>query len=146
RVDDALNAGFGWELGPFATWDAMGVEATVKQMEAAGFKPAQWIYDMLAKGNKSFYVVENGNKKFYDQQTTSYKQIPGTDAFTILENYSDKVVWKNNGCNLYDIGDGVLNLEWKTKLNTIGGEVLEGIHKSIEIAEKDFSGLVIGNL
>lgn len=145
RVDDALNAGFGWDLGPFATWDAMSVEGTVKQMEAAGFKPAQWIYDMLEKGNKSFYVVENGNKKFYDQQTASDKPIPGSDTFIILENYTDKVVWKNHGCSLYDIGDGVLNLEWKTKLNTIGGEVLEGIHKSIEIAEKNFSGLVIGN-
>src|SRR4030095_10379527 len=67
------------------------------------------------------------------------------DAFIILDNYSNNIVWKNNGCNLIDIGDGVLNLEWKTKMNTIGGEVLEGIQKSVDIAEKNFGGLVIGN-
>ena len=145
KVDDALNAGFGWELGPFATWDAMDLQETVKQMEEANFKPAQWVYDLLSKGNKSFYVVENGKKKYYDLASGTYKNIPGTDAFIILENYSNNIVWKNSGCNLIDIGDGVVNLEWKTKMNTIGGEVLEGIQKSVDIAEKNFAGLVLGN-
>ncbi|MEO6167353.1 MAG: 3-hydroxyacyl-CoA dehydrogenase/enoyl-CoA hydratase family protein [Chitinophagales bacterium] len=145
RVDDALNAGFGWELGPFATWDAMGLEATVKAMEANGNKPAAWVYEMIANGNTSFYKVENGKKKYYDLKTASYKTIPGTDAFIILENYSNNIVWKNSGTNLVDIGDGVLNLEFRTKMNTIGGEVLDAIPKSVEIAEKNFAGLVIGN-
>lgn len=145
RVDDALNAGFGWELGPFATWDAMGLAATVKAMEANGNKPAPWVYEMIANGNTSFYKAENGKKKYYDLKTASYKIIPGTDAFIILENYSNNIVWKNSGTNLVDIGDGVLNLEFRTKMNTIGGEVLDAIPKSIEIAEKNFAGLVIGN-
>lgn len=145
RVDDALNAGFGWELGPFATWDAMGVESTVKAMEANGQKPAAWIYDMIANGNSSFYKVENGSKKYYDLQTGSYKTIPGTAAFVILENYSNNIVWKNSGANLIDIGDGVLNLEFRTKMNTIGSEVLQAIPKAIEMAEHNFAGLVIGN-
>lgn len=145
RVDDALNAGFGWELGPFATWDAMGVEATVKAMEVSGNKPAAWIYNMLAQGHTAFYKTENGSKKYYDLRTGSYKTIPGTDAFVILEHYSNNIIWKNSGASLIDIGDGVLNLEFKTKMNTIGGEVLQAIPKAIEMAEQNFAGLVIGN-
>jgi 3-hydroxyacyl-CoA dehydrogenase len=151
KVDDAMNAGFGWELGPFATWDAMGLEETVKQIEAQPAvgvltnRIAPWVKEMISSGNGSFYKLENGRKLYYDLYTKSYKPIPGTDAFIILENYSSNIVWKNSGCNLIDLGDGVVNLEWRTKMNTIGGEVLEGIHKSIEIAEKDFAGLVIGN-
>lgn len=145
RMDDGLTAGFGWELGPFATWDAMGVQESVTAMEAAGKKPAQWVYDLLAAGNKSFYKTEKGKTYCYDISSKTYKPIPGTEGFIILENFSGNVVWKNSGTQLLDIGDGVLNLEFKTKMNTIGGEVLEGVNKSIEIAEKDFRGLVIGN-
>ncbi|HAP01898.1 MAG TPA: 3-hydroxyacyl-CoA dehydrogenase [Bacteroidetes bacterium] len=145
RLDDALIAGFGWELGPFATWDAVGVEQTVKAMEVAGHKPAHWIYEMISSGKRSFYITENGRKKCYNPATKNYEAIPGTDNFILLENVSDKVVWKNSGTRLLDIGDGVANLEFRTKMNSIGSEVLEGVHKSIEIAEKDFRGLVIGN-
>jgi 3-hydroxyacyl-CoA dehydrogenase len=145
KVDDALNAGFGWELGPFATWDAMGVPDTVKAMEATGQRAAPWIYEMLEKGNTSFYLVENGRKKYYDVATGSYKFIPGTDEFIILENFSNNIIWKNSGCHLVDIGDGIVNLEFRTKLNTIGGEVLEAVNKSIELAEKNHAGMVIGN-
>ena len=151
KVDDAMNAGFGWELGPFATWDAMGLEETVMQIEAQPAvgvltnRIAPWVKEMIASGNKSFYKLENGRKLYYDLKTKSYQPIPGTDAFIILENFSKNIVWKNSGCNLIDIGDGVVNLEWRTKMNTIGGEVLEGVQKSIAIAERDFAGLVIGN-
>ena len=145
RLDDALVAGFGWELGPFASWDAVGVEQSVTVMEAAGQKPAQWIYDMLASGKKSFFITENGRKKCYNPATKNYEAIPGTDNFIVLENFADKIVWKNSGTRLLDIGDGILNLEFRTKMNSIGSEVLEAVHKSIEIAEKDFHGLVIGN-
>ena len=77
--------------------------------------------------------------------TKSYKELPGGDAFIILNNHSDKLVWKNSACKLYDIGDGVAGLEWSTKMNSIGGEVLEGIQKSIAVAEDKFKGLVIAN-
>ncbi|MBA3647494.1 MAG: 3-hydroxyacyl-CoA dehydrogenase [Chitinophagales bacterium] len=145
QVDEALNAGFGWELGPFETWDAMGVEETVSAMESSGNTPAPWIQEMLSKGFKSFYKVEEGKKKYYDLSSSLYKNISGTDAFIILENHADKIVWANSGCSLIDIADGAVNLEFKTKMNVIGGEVLEGVNKSIEIAEKNFAGLVIGN-
>ena len=146
KIDDAMRGGFGWELGPFETWDALGIEKMVQLMDEANLSPAQWVKDMLAKGNKTFYLVENGKKKFYDIESSTYKEIPGKGEFIILDNYrANKPVWQNVGATLHDIGDGVVNLEFQTKMNSIGSEVLEAVNKSIEIAEKDFTGLVIGN-
>ncbi len=145
RIDDAMKGGFGWELGPFEIWDVLGVEESVKQMKANNILMPSWIDEMIASGAKSFYKPEKGKRLFYDDQDMDYKPIPGTDAFILLENYSNNIVWKNKGCTLHDIGDGVLNLSWQTKMNTIGGDVLNGVNKSIEIAEKDFAGLVIAN-
>jgi 3-hydroxyacyl-CoA dehydrogenase len=146
KIDDAMKAGFGWELGPFETWDAVGAEKGIKMMEELGKKPAQWVYDMLASGAKSFYKVEDGARKFYDIPSKSYKTIPGTGEFIILDTLrTNKIVWENSGVSLFDIGDGILNLEFHTKMNTLGGEVIEGINKAITIAEKDYRGLVIAN-
>jgi len=146
RIDDALRAGFGWELGPFETWDAIGLEKSVKTMEDENLKPAQWVYDMLEKGFTSFYNIQDGKKQFYDLTSHSFKEIPGKSSFIILDNLrANKPVWKNVGATLHDIGDGVVNLEFQTKMNSIGSEILEAINKSIEIAEKDFKGLVIAN-
>ena len=145
RVDDAMMAGFGWEIGAFETWDVLGVAKTVEAMKANGTKVASWIDDMLAKGNTSFYKIENGKKMFYDVASATYKTVPGAEAFLVLKNNADKIVWKNAVCTLYDIGDGVAGLEWNTKMNTIGGEVLEAVNKSISIAEEKFKGLVIAN-
>ncbi len=155
KIDDAMKAGFGWELGPFEYWDALGVEETVKAMEAAGTKPAKWVYDMLASGRKSFYTIEEGIKKYYHSSTLplgggagggGYLPIPGTEEYISLDVIRPtKTVWKNSGATVTDIGDGILNLEWNTKMNSIGGEVIEGINKAIELAEKDFRGLVISN-
>ena len=144
KIDDALRAGFGWELGPFETWDVLGLENTIKEMEEENLNPAKWVYDMLSKGFPSFYKIENGEKLYYDSKSGSYKKIPGRDHFIILDNQrANPPVWQNSGAVLHDIGDGVLNLEFQTKMNTIGSEILEGINKSIEICEKDFRGLVI---
>ena len=146
RIDDAMRAGFGWELGPFEVWDALTIKAGVEMMKANGNTPAAWVTEMLEAGNTSFYKVENGVKSYYDIPSKSYKQIPGQDAFIILDNIrAHKTVWKNAGTTLTDIGDGILNLEFHTKMNTIGGEVLSGINKAIDIAEKNYRGLVIGN-
>lgn len=146
KIDDAMKAGFAWELGPFEYWDALGFAETVKAMEAAGVKPAAWVNEMLAAGNTSFYKVENGSRKYYDIPSKSYKVIPGTESFILLDNIrGNKTVWKNSGATVTDIGDGIINLEWNTKMNSIGAEVIEGITKAIEIGEKDFRGLVISN-
>lgn len=148
KIDDALGAGFGWQLGPFATWDALGVAETAKAMEAAGKKPAQWIYDMLAAGCATFYSVKNGKKMYYDIPSKSYKVVPGTEDLIILDNLREtNVVWGNAGATIFDIGDGVLNLEFHTKMNTIGSEILQGINKAIDLAEGDakWKGVVIAN-
>jgi 3-hydroxyacyl-CoA dehydrogenase len=146
RIDQAVAAGFGWELGPFEVWDALGAEETLKKMTEAGLAPAKWVSEMIQSGAKTFYKFENGKKLYYDIATKTYKVIPGTEGFVLLDAYKEKnIVWKNDGTTLYDIGDGVLNLEFHTKMNSIGGEVIEGINTAITMAEKGYNGLVIGN-
>ncbi len=145
RVDDAMMAGFGWEIGAFESWDVLGVSKVVEAMRAANYSVAAWVDEMLANGNTSFYKIENGKKLFYDVTSKTYKQIPGTDAFIILNNYKEKIVWKNSNANLVDIGDDVVALQWNTKMNSIGSEVLEALNKSISIAEEKYKGLVIAN-
>jgi 3-hydroxyacyl-CoA dehydrogenase len=145
RIDDAVCAGFGWELGPFETWDAEGVEKAVQAMEAANYKPAQWVYDMIIAGNKSFYKVEDGQRKYYDIPAKAYKAIPGKEEFIILENLSNNIVWKNAESKITDIGDGIINFAWHSKSFTLGTSVIEGLNKSIELAEKNYRGLVIGH-
>ncbi|WP_316828215.1 3-hydroxyacyl-CoA dehydrogenase/enoyl-CoA hydratase family protein [Pedobacter miscanthi] len=146
RIDDAMRAGFGWELGPFELWDAVGVKEAIEGMEQYGNKAAAWVHEMLNAGNTSFYKVENGVKKYYDIPSKSYKALPGTDEFIILDNLREnKTLWKNSGVSIIDLGDGILNVEFHTKMNTIGGDVISGINKAIDMAEKDYRGLVIGN-
>jgi 3-hydroxyacyl-CoA dehydrogenase len=145
RVDDAMMAGFGWEIGAFESWDVLGVGKTVEAMKTAGYKVAPWVEEMLAAGNKNFFKVEAGKKYCYDPASKSYKVLPGGEAFIVMNNYQDKLVWKNGSCKLYDLGDDVLGLQWFTKMGSIGGDVLAGIQTSIEKAEKSYKGLVIGN-
>lgn len=146
RIDQAVAAGFGWELGPFGTWDAMGVKQCLSKMKEMDLTPATWVDEMLAAGHTSFYKYEKGKKHYYDIPSKSYKIVPGTEEFVYLDAFKeDKVVWSNDGATIYDIGDGVLNVEFHTKMNSIGAEVIEGINTAISMAENDFRGLVIGN-
>ncbi len=146
KIDDAVSAGFGWAIGPFQYWDAVGVKKTVAKMEEAGYKPNQWIYDMLDSGAESFYKVKDGQRTYYDIPTKSYKNIAGTEDMLVLDNLrKSNVVWGNSGSTIFDLGDGVLGLEFHTKMNTLGGEVVEGINKAITLAEESYTGLVIGN-
>jgi len=145
KIDDAVCAGFGWEIGPFETWDAVGVEKAVKEMEAIGYKPNQWVYEMIQAGKNSFYKVQDGQPRYYDISSKSYKQIPGKEEFVILENLSGNVVWKNAESMATDLGDGVLNFAWHSKSYTLGSAVMEGLNKAIDLAEKNYRGLVVGH-
>lgn len=145
RVDDAMMAGFGWEIGAFESWDVLGVEKTVQNMKAAGYAVAPWLNDMLEAGVKNFYKVENGKRLYYDVVSRSYKSLPGGDAFIVMKNFENQTVWKNSACRLYHLGDDVLGLEWYTKMGSIGGEVIEGIQTSIAKAEDKYKGVVIAN-
>jgi len=146
KIDDAMKAGFGWEHGPFQIWDAIGVEKGIELMKAEGFEPAVWVTEMLAAGSTSFYIVKEGASYAYKIPTKTHTKIPGQDSFIILDNIrKTNEVFKNSGVVIEDIGDGILNLEFQSKMNTIGGDVLAGLNKAIDLAEKDFSGLVVGN-
>ncbi len=146
RIDDGMRAGFGWQLGPFESWDALGLEKGIELMKANGQTPAPWVAEMLASGAKSFYKVENGAKFYYDIPSKSYKVIPGTEDLVVLDNLrAANTVWSNKGTTIVNLGDGILNLEFHTKMNTIGAEVIQGINKAIDLAEADYKGLVISN-
>lgn len=145
KVDDAMKAGFGWEIGPFETWDLIGIDAGIQAADEAGRGVAPWVRTLREKGLNSFYKIENGRKQYYDPATATYKSVPGAESFIILENRAAATVWNNSACRLYDLGDGIACIDWKTKMNSIGAEVLEGVNKAIEIAERDFRGLIIGN-
>jgi 3-hydroxyacyl-CoA dehydrogenase len=143
RIDDAMMAGFGWEIGAFESWDVLGVERSVAKMKEAGYAVAPWVEEMIAAGNKSFYKVESGQRLAYDPASKTYKPIPGGGDFIVLRH--NKEVWKNSAAQVFDLGEGVLGLQWQSKMNSIGGDVLAGINKGIELAEKDYKGLVIAN-
>lgn len=146
KIDDAMKAGFGWENGPFEIWDAIGVQKGIELMEAEGLKPAAWVGEMIASGHNSFYTVKEGATYYYHIQSKSQTKVPGQDSFIILNNIREsKKVWSNSGAVIHDLGDGILNLEFQSKMNTIGGDVLAGINKAIDLAEKQYNGLVIGN-
>ncbi len=146
KIDDALKAGFGWELGPFESWDLFGYEQGVKFIKDANKTMGPAIDKMREAGMTSFYKSENGRKMFFDMATKSYKVIPGTEDLVDLNALrEDNKVWGNSDCTLVHLGDGILNLEFHTKMNTIGGGVLQGIQKSIDFAENEYKGLVISN-
>lgn len=146
KVDDAMNAGFGWELGPFEMWDAAGLATSVQVMQKTGYSVATWITDMLAAGNTSFYKYEDGVRKYYDVTSKSYQTIPGAEKIIALTPLKGtNTVWANKGCSVIDVGDGILNVEFHTKMNSMGSEVLAGVNKAIDIAEKEYQGVVIGN-
>ncbi|SFC33148.1 3-hydroxyacyl-CoA dehydrogenase [Flagellimonas taeanensis] len=146
KIDDAMKAGFGWEHGPFQIWDAVGLDKGLELIKAEGQEAASWVTEMKASGINSFYTVKDGATYFYDISKKTMEKVPGQDAFIILDNIrKSKEVFKNSGVVIEDLGDGILNCEFQSKMNTIGGDVLAGLNKAIDLAEKDFQGLVVGN-
>ncbi len=148
KIDDALRAGFGWDMGPFETWDALDVAKGAELAAAEGKALAPWVTEMLAAGHSTFYQVSAaGVRQYYDLRTKSYQPIPGVENFIILDNLraSGKVLWKNAGASVLDLGDGILNVEFHSKMNALGQDVVEGILKGVEMAENGYRGLVIGN-
>jgi len=146
RIDEAMKAGFGWELGPFESWDAVGLTESVELFNQLGVVVSPWVKRMLDLGKMQFYIVENGKSLYYDPVSETYKAIPGGEKRVVLDYLrGSNTIWKNSGTTLLDLGDGILNLEFHTKMNSIGTEVLQGVQKAIEIAEKDYRGLVIAS-
>nr|WP_294861735.1 3-hydroxyacyl-CoA dehydrogenase/enoyl-CoA hydratase family protein [uncultured Fluviicola sp.] len=145
-IDDAIRSGYAWTYGPFENWDMIGVKKGIELAESEGYVVAEWVKELVAAGNNSFYKSEGGKKYYYDINSKTYQIIPGTEHLVMLDALREtNKVWGNSDVTLVDLGDGILNLEFHTKMNTIGGGVIEGINKSIELAEKDYKGLVISN-
>lgn len=146
KIDDGMKAGFGWEIGAFESWDAIGVEEVVKDINEAGGKLAPWVQKMLDAGHETFYRVKDGIRQYYDLESGDYKDIPGQEGLVILSNITDdKIIWKNAGVTIKDLGDKILNVEFHTKMNTIGAEVIEGLNKAIDLAEAEYDGVVVYN-
>jgi 3-hydroxyacyl-CoA dehydrogenase len=145
-IDDAMKAGFGWQLGPYESWDLIGIEQGIKDAESNGHSVAQWVKDMLSKGHSAFYKIENGRKYYYDPTSQSYVQIPAPYHMIVLSQMpASSIVWTNGACTVRDLGDGILCCSWQTKMNTIGGEVIQGLNKAIDLAETSYKGLVLYN-
>lgn len=142
KIDDAMRAGFGWENGPFEIWDAIGVQKGIELAKEAGYEVSDWV-----KNVESFYKVnDEGQSIFFDQNAGKYDNIPGQESFIILDNIrKNKTLWSNSGSSIQDLGDGIINFEIHSKMNSLGGEVLDGLNRAIDLAEKDYDGLVVGN-
>lgn len=142
KIDDAMRAGFGWENGPFEIWDAVGVQKGIELAKDAGYEVSDWV-----KSVDTFYKVnDEGQSTYFDQNSGNYLNAPGKDAFIILDNIrKNKTLWSNSGSAIQDLGDGIINFEIRSKMNSLGGEVLDGLNRAIDLAEKDYDGLVIGN-
>lgn len=145
-IDQAMKWGFGWEQGPFETWDAIGVEKAVAKMELDGQSIPQWIKEMLAKGYTSFYQNQDGKVSYY--QNGEYREIPINPKvinLKQLKKQANKVIKKNSGASLIDLGDGVALLQFHSPNNAIGPDITQMINIAIDEVEKNYKGLVIGN-
>lgn len=145
-VDAAMRAGFGWQLGPFEVWDTIGISKGADDARKLGHSVASWIDEMIAGGFTSFYRMKEGVEECYNPSTKQYEPLPGSAHINAPSKLpATSQLWTNGACSMRDLGDGILCVGWNTKMNTIGGEVLEGLNKAIDLAERDYRGLVVYN-
>ena len=147
EVDNALKWGFGWEIGVFEAWDAIGVRESVDRMKEEGKAVPASVEKMLGSGAETFYKSENGQKFYYDLVGGGYKAMPEQPGVLLLKAIKDRtgVIKSNPGASLIDLGDGVACLEFHSKMNSIGGDTVQMMNFSIDEVEKNFKGLVVGN-
>ena len=147
EIDNAIKWGFGWEIGVFETWDAIGVRESVERMRAENQAIPANVEKMLQSGAETFYKYENGQKSFFDFAANAYKPIAERQGVIFLKSVKDKngVIKKNAGASLIDIGDGVACLEFHSKMNSIGGDTVQMMNFALDEVEKNFTGLVVGN-
>ena len=152
NIDNAIKWGFGWELGPFESWDAIGVQASVDRMHSEGRKVPQWVLDMLAAGRDAFYKTENGVKTYYDVLSGAAKPVTSSkkEINLNLQKSAGNLVHRDWSASLVDLGDGVLNVEFHSvlqpTLNPIDGSLIDTINKGLDLVENgDYSGMVIGH-
>jgi len=146
-VDRAMRWGFGWELGPFETWDAIGAESMAKQLENEGKPLPPLVMELFASGKKSFYQSAQGETSYFDLASKAYKPVPQPEGIIILKSLKEraKEIEKNSGASLIDLGDGVVCCEFHAKMNAIGGDLLAMITKGLTRLRTDFDAMVIAN-
>lgn len=144
-IDNAMKWGFGWQQGPFETWDAIGVQKSVEKMKQEGHETPAFVQQLLDSGNESFYKEENGDLYFFDG--TEYKPVPVNEKVIDLKRYKKKhgVIKSNSGASLIDLGDGIALLEFHSQSNAIGLDIMQMINFAVDEVEKNYKGLVIGN-
>ncbi len=148
EIDNAIKWGFGWEIGVFEAWDAVGVKESVESMKSEGYEIPENVQKMLDSGAETFYKKEeNGDKFYYDLVNGGYKKMPDRDGVIFLDSVKEKtgVIKTNSGASLIDLGDGVACLEFHSKMNSIGGDTVAMMNFAIDEVEKNFEGLVVGN-
>jgi 3-hydroxyacyl-CoA dehydrogenase len=147
EIDNAIKWGFGWEVGVFEAWDAVGVRKSVEQMKEEGHTIPENVQKMLDSGAETFYKSEPGKRFYFDLVNGGYKEIAPQDGVIVLETVKETngVIKKNAGASLIDLGDGVACLEFHTKMNALGGDTVQMLNFAIDEVEKNFEGLVIGN-
>jgi 3-hydroxyacyl-CoA dehydrogenase len=147
-LDDAMRWGFGHQAGPFEIWDILGVRETADCMDRAGFPPASWVKEMLGEGKETFYEYEGERKKgVFNPARREYEAIPRPPEMIILkeEKEAGKVIAKNSGASLIDLGDGVACLEFHTKMNVWDEDIANMYTQALDTVEAEFEGLVVGN-
>jgi len=145
-IDEALRAGFGWKHGPFEIWDAIGLKKGLELIEEAGLTAPEWVQQLVDSGETSFYKLQDRQLHYYQQAKGSYAPVPGMENRIVLDHWrKNHTVWNNDECALIDLGDGILNIEFRSKMNAMGSGVLSGIHNGIDLAEKEYAGVVISN-
>ncbi|WP_017434756.1 3-hydroxyacyl-CoA dehydrogenase/enoyl-CoA hydratase family protein [Saccharococcus caldoxylosilyticus] len=144
-IDRAMKWGFGWELGPFEMWNAIGVEPSIRKMQAEGMEIPSWVTDMLANGFTSFYQLEKGQVFYYDRG--EYKPIEENPKAIYIKRIKEQkgVIKKNSGASLIDLGDDVALLEFHSPNNAIGTDIVQMINYALEEVDRNYKGLVIGN-
>ena len=146
RIDQAMRAGFGWELGPFEIWDAIGVRAAYDKALEIGKDIAPWVKEMLDNGVDSFYKVEGSSQNYFDKEEKQFKALPNQDALiNLYVRKKANTIWKSDVASLIDLGDDVVNLEFHSKMNSVGGDTLQAIQHAIDLTEENYKGLVIAN-
>ncbi|MCP4367722.1 MAG: 3-hydroxyacyl-CoA dehydrogenase/enoyl-CoA hydratase family protein [Deltaproteobacteria bacterium] len=146
-IDNAMKWGFNFEMGPFETWDAIGVKESVERMKKEGLKVPQLITGMLESGFTSFYKSEKGKVFFYDFKSNDYRELVVSKNIISLKALrgADKVVKTCASASLIDIGDGVFCCEFHTKMNALNGEIIDFIEDVQDYIDENGTGLVIGN-
>jgi len=146
-IDNAMKWGYNHQLGPFETWDAVGVRESVEVMKKLKKKVPKKIEEMLKKGFETFYAKKEDGTYYYDFETKNYVKIGENPRIILLPALKErkKIIAHNPGATLVDIGDGVACLEFHTKMNAVDDNIVAMINESCAIVEKDFLGMVVGN-